>query len=128
MKADEGSCEEDQFANESKPQSGNGIRKSFRKRSGNWPPSIKNLGNPPIYQLRPSMQTEVTWTDALRNDTGATIVEYTLLVALIALAGIVSIRGVGAQVNGRMENVQTKMEAAGGDFTCTPANPLYPDC
>lgn len=63
-----------------------------------------------------------------RRDCGATMIEYTILASLIALAGLISIQTVGSKVNGRMENVQMKIEAAGGDFTCTAANPLYPDC
>lgn len=62
-----------------------------------------------------------------RQDRGATMVEYTLLASLIALAGLVSIRSVGAQINGRFENLQGQMEAASGNL-CPPDDPLYPNC
>lgn len=55
------------------------------------------------------------------------MVEYTLLASLIALAGLVSIRSVGAQINGRFENLQGQMEAASGNL-CPPDDPLYPNC
>ena len=62
-----------------------------------------------------------------RRDAGATMMEYALLVSLIAIAGLISMQSVGAQVNGRFEHLQSQMEVAGGDL-CTPANPLYPNC
>jgi Flp pilus assembly pilin Flp len=62
-----------------------------------------------------------------QSQKGSTLVEYTLLAALIAMAGIVSINGVGSEVRGKLEHVQEKIEAAGATI-CPPTDPLYPNC
>jgi len=62
-----------------------------------------------------------------RSQLGSTIVEYTLLASLIAIAGIASINNVGQEVKGEFERVEQKIEAAGSTI-CPPTDPLYPNC
>ncbi|GAA4220179.1 hypothetical protein GCM10022253_23720 [Sphingomonas endophytica] len=45
----------------------------------------------------------------LKNSKGATAIEYGLIAALIAVAAIAAMRGIGTQLNTTFSNVQTKM-------------------
>ena len=45
----------------------------------------------------------------LKNEKGATAIEYGLIAALIAVAAITATRGVGTQVSSTMTNVSTGM-------------------
>jgi len=55
------------------------------------------------------------------------MVEYALLVALVALIAIPSIRMLGATLDASL--VQTTFEvAAAGGLTCEPGSPIYPAC
>jgi pilus assembly protein Flp/PilA len=45
----------------------------------------------------------------LKNEKGATAIEYGLIAALIAVAAITATRGVGTQVSNTMTNVSTAM-------------------
>ena len=46
----------------------------------------------------------------LRNERGATAIEYTLIASLIAVAAIVAMTNVGTKVNGVMSNVASTMK------------------
>ena len=46
----------------------------------------------------------------LRGESGATMVEYAILVALISIAAIVIIAAVGGQVNDAFENVKNCLD------------------
>jgi len=46
----------------------------------------------------------------LRNEHGATAIEYTLIASLIAVAAIVAMQSVGTKVNGVMSNVASSMQ------------------
>ena len=54
-------------------------------------------------------------TDAVKKffveESGATMVEYGLIVALISLAAIVALAGVGGAVNTNYETVKTQLES-----------------
>lgn len=45
----------------------------------------------------------------LKNSKGATAIEYGLIAALIAVAAIAAMKGIGTQLNTTFSNVQTKM-------------------
>ena len=45
----------------------------------------------------------------LKNDRGATAIEYTLIASLIAVAAITAMSSVGTKVNGVMSNVANQM-------------------
>ena len=45
----------------------------------------------------------------MKNEHGATAIEYTLIASLIAVAAIVAMRSVGAKVNGVLSNVASSM-------------------
>ena len=45
----------------------------------------------------------------LRDDKGATAIEYGLIAALISVAAIAALQGVGNQLNTTMTDVKTKM-------------------
>ena len=45
----------------------------------------------------------------MRNEQGATAIEYTLIAALIAVAAIVAMGAVGTKVNGVLSNVANVM-------------------
>lgn len=49
----------------------------------------------------------------LKDESGATMVEYAILVALISVAAIVIIIAVGQQVNEAFNQVSTQLTAAG---------------
>lgn len=49
----------------------------------------------------------------VRDDRGATAIEYSLIGALIAVAAIVAMQGLGDQVNSTFTNVTETMDAAG---------------
>lgn len=53
-------------------------------------------------------------TRLLHDDNGATAVEYGLIVALVALAAVTSIVGVGNEVNSKFESIETHYSAANG--------------
>ena len=46
----------------------------------------------------------------IRNEKGATAIEYGLIAALIAVAAITAMRGLGAQLNTTFTNVSTAMK------------------
>ena len=45
----------------------------------------------------------------MKNDHGATAIEYTLIASLIAVAAIAAITSVGTKVNGVLSNVASNM-------------------
>ncbi len=45
----------------------------------------------------------------IRNENGATLIEYGLIVALISVVAIVAVRGVGSKVNTAFTNVNTAL-------------------
>ena len=47
----------------------------------------------------------------VRNTRGATAIEYGLIAALIAVAAIAAIQGIGNSLNKTFNNVSTKMKA-----------------
>nr|WP_202389219.1 Flp family type IVb pilin [Qipengyuania oceanensis] len=48
----------------------------------------------------------------MRDETGATAIEYALIAALVSVAAIIAIQGVGSEVNSTFQTAQSKMEAA----------------
>lgn len=48
----------------------------------------------------------------LRDESGATAVEYGLIVALIAIASITSLNALGTELSGTMDTVSTTLEAS----------------
>lgn len=50
----------------------------------------------------------------IKEESGATMVEYAILVALIAVASIVIIAAVGQQIKAAFEEVSAQLPAAGG--------------
>jgi pilus assembly protein Flp/PilA len=46
----------------------------------------------------------------MKNEQGATAIEYTLIAALISVAAIVAMGNVGTKVNGVMSNVASAMQ------------------
>jgi pilus assembly protein Flp/PilA len=45
----------------------------------------------------------------MKNDRGATAIEYTLIASLVAVAGIVAMNKVGGKITGVLTNVASKM-------------------
>ena len=48
----------------------------------------------------------------LRDEAGATAIEYGLIAALIAVAAITAMQGLGTQLSGTFNTVSTKLETA----------------
>jgi pilus assembly protein Flp/PilA len=46
----------------------------------------------------------------MKNEQGATAIEYTLIAALISVAAIVAMGNVGSKINGVMSNVASAMQ------------------
>jgi Flp pilus assembly pilin Flp len=56
-----------------------------------------------------------------KGQIGASLTEYTLLVALIAIVGIGAVRGVGNSINASLTNTNVSLTAATGNFApCVP--------
>ncbi|HEY0394711.1 MAG TPA: Flp family type IVb pilin [Candidatus Elarobacter sp.] len=53
-----------------------------------------------------------TFLDMLKDDEGATLVEYGLVVSLIAVAAIVAITALGGQVKDTFNSIATKITPA----------------
>ncbi|GAC1659510.1 MAG: hypothetical protein NVS4B13_04520 [Candidatus Elarobacter sp.] len=53
-----------------------------------------------------------TFLDMLKDDEGATLVEYGLVVSLIAVAAIVAITALGTQVKNTFNSIATKITPA----------------
>jgi len=53
-----------------------------------------------------------TLSSMLRNDEGATLVEYSLVVALIAVAAIVAMTALGTSVKGLFTSMSGQLNAA----------------
>ena len=51
--------------------------------------------------------------DMLKDDEGATLVEYGLVVSLIAVAAIVAIQSLGTQVSATFNNIASKINPNG---------------
>lgn len=49
------------------------------------------------------------WKKLLKNNKGATAIEYGLIAALIAVAAITAMKGLGASLNSTFTNVSTGM-------------------
>lgn len=54
-----------------------------------------------------------TFLDMLKDDEGATLVEYGLVVSLIAVAAIVAITALGGQVSATFNNIASKINPNG---------------
>jgi pilus assembly protein Flp/PilA len=54
-----------------------------------------------------------TFLDMLKDDEGATLVEYGLVVSLIAVAAIVAISTLGGSVKDTFNNIATQIKPAG---------------
>jgi len=59
---------------------------------------------------------------------GASMVEYALLVALVALIAIPSIRMFGATLDESLVNTTHQVAAAGGIVQCEPGSSIHPAC
>jgi len=75
------------------------------------------------------MATRMKKHSRRKKELGASLVEYALLVALIALVAIASIRLLGNATTKTFEDLNYKgFDAAGGFIPCNPSNPSYPAC
>ena len=54
-----------------------------------------------------------TFLDMLKDDEGATLVEYGLVVSLIAVAAIVAIGALGGQVSATFQNIASQLKSPG---------------
>jgi len=60
--------------------------------------------------------------DLIKDDNGATAIEYGLIAALVALAGIIAFTATGDTINDSFANISKDMcEAVGGTFSLTTA-------
>ena len=50
----------------------------------------------------------------LKDDEGATLVEYGLVVSLIAVAAIIAVTAVGTSIKGTFNNISTQLDANKG--------------
>jgi pilus assembly protein Flp/PilA len=62
----------------------------------------------------------------LKNESGATAIEYGLIAALIAVAIIVGATAVGTNLNTKFNDIATKVSSAGGS-AAAPAAPEAPE-
>lgn len=57
---------------------------------------------------------------ARKNDTGATLIEYALLVAFIAIVALTGIIFLGNQISGLFNSIGTWLQGVGGDVGGAP--------
>ena len=68
-----------------------------------------------------------TRSNPLQNQKGASMIEYALLVALVALIAIPAVGGLGKQVE--LQFVHATDEVAGSvHYQCVAGSPIYPAC
>jgi Flp pilus assembly pilin Flp len=58
---------------------------------------------------------------------GASIIEFALLICLVALVGFAGVRGLGKKVEDVFDKTRDGMNAT-GSIPCGPSNPAFPDC
>jgi len=63
-----------------------------------------------------------------RTEAAASLIEYTLLIALILLIAIPSIQYGGESVEQRINHAATALEAGGVVVPCDPLHPDWPNC
>jgi Flp pilus assembly pilin Flp len=63
----------------------------------------------------------------LRRQRAASLIEYSLLIALISLVGVASVRTVGNNINQSYAKIGNAL-AATGSIICNDTSPTYPDC
>jgi pilus assembly protein Flp/PilA len=63
----------------------------------------------------------------LKNNKGATAIEYGLIAALIAVAAISAMTTLGSRLKGTFANASNAMSVASGAGSCTPS-PAHPTC
>ena len=63
----------------------------------------------------------------LRRQRAASLVEYSLLVAVISLVSIASVRSVGSNVTRPFDDVAHGLTAS-SNFACVDGSPTYPAC
>ena len=63
-----------------------------------------------------------------KGQLGASMVEYALLVALVALIAIPAVSGLGKSVNSKYETATREVAGAGTIVTCNAQHPDWPDC
>ena len=69
-----------------------------------------------------SIEQELIVEETEKKERGASMVEYALLVALIAVISIVAIRTVGQQVSSNFSSIQSELSAARVGPAGAPAN------
>ena len=57
------------------------------------------------------VKAQTAFTAFKRNESGASLIEYSLLIGLITVLAVVAIGAVGIWVNGQWENLQTNIGA-----------------
>ena len=58
---------------------------------------------------------------------GASLMEYTVLVALISFIGVGAMRSIGKSVSTKFSDASNAVSGT-GFMACTPGNPGYPGC
>ncbi len=62
-----------------------------------------------------------------KGQLGASMVEYALLVALVALIAIPAVKGLGGAVSNQFDSAAVQI-AGEGSIQCEPSNPAWPGC
>lgn len=62
----------------------------------------------------PSTQEPQMFSQLIRDESGATAIEYGLIAALVAVAIIVALSALGTSLNALFETVSTELDAASG--------------
>lgn len=55
-----------------------------------------------------------------KNERGATLVEYSLLVALVAIVALGAVKAIGTQISGSFSKVNTELSSATASSVPTP--------
>lgn len=69
----------------------------------------------------------ISSTSCLSGQRGATLVEYSLLVAFIALTSVGALQYFSTSVDDEIVGIERDMSVAAGGF-CDKSNPDYPNC
>lgn len=63
----------------------------------------------------------------LRRQRAASLIEYSLLIALISLVGVASVRTVGQNIAQKYNAIGTELSAT-GVLPCVYGSPIFPTC
>ena len=79
-------------------------------------------------RAEPGLMKKIPYTKNHHKEQAASMIEYILLVALIAIVALVVVKFTGNSVNKTFVDLKRDGFDAAGGLPCLPSNPLFPNC